>query len=1839
MENHIVTTDMESGLIINNDKNIANTDIMLNKSVLVENNDNNIANTDILSNQTASITNVSKLINTNITESSNVLTKQTLFMEKDDLNVKYTTTNVPFNKNSYLTKNYIQPSLSKFIGKTSFMCSNLWNIIINFKFISQTGLYYLIPFLLCVCSLNPELAIYIFALCVNIICASSLMLGLFPLYKLKIISKLTYTIPNKFKKSKLNRKCKSSKTRFKPAHFSGPLKRIYSNLIKAPKNSKDYIKQVDHRTGLEPYIFEIYHNNTKLLFEIDSGAGSNLVSREYLEHLIPNYKEYFYKKAKNTLQSVTGHDIKCYGLFRIPFYLPNYGDIVLDVLVTDNVIDNCFLLGRDFIKAACVTIVYDDSINSARLEYNRKLAPKVKVNDHLTFLPFEQKLIVGKIVNNKQNTSYEIKNSFSSPLLYKQTFKENNDIYITATNKLNIPVSHKISSITLIEKQKQLCNNNNKNNAIFIFEKIISKNCFNSIFPLLAYLYTQFWIALINIKFTLDDIMTILPLNFISKQMLLFLNKTILLNNLISHILVLYTDKYTTINKIDKTIKKEVKPSPNVIDENEFFQSFQNDLDIGLNISDVLETKLSTVQDIKDSITCQFEKVKSRIANLIYDLQVYSKHTFDCGSLNESFIPKMSVKLSSPVYRNTKPYSLKATDREAVDKFFDLLLQNGYAEIAPPHMSFGNPVFTVPSRSEDKSELPRIIIDAKYSNEAAFGGTSAALPDYKNLLSPIIKKSKYITTIDLKKCFYSIQVDKESMDSGAMNVLTEKAAYIMKRALTGFCQTPSYLVQTMQKYLHLDKNGQLDFIQNLLIFMDDIILYSESEEELQNHILEIEKLLNRLHLIGVKISTSKCTLAFDLDSSDEIHILGYKIKNRKILCPDKKLNEITTLGEPDSLKKMQSLLGKINYYRSIFPLSVHEQCNLLYKKLNPFIYDSEAKLAFSKIKELLSKTERFIDVPSENSVNVLLTDASHYSIGSVLLNVNMSECVKKFPINSHKIDPNIIHPYPKDTEYICLNENIIESIFKTARKLNHRSFPEDFTSAMTHLYTILNLYDYDFVEFMPYTNKKECLSTLHKEVFCKTIQQLNTDFLINNDHILYYLLYGCTKMFKTNIVFSTPCSTIKIGNYSEDICFLLHDSLIYGLNVKTPNILCKKTVLRFGPNLMTLSEFKDYFINIIKNNTYEMNKHLVKIVSFYSKAIPLGCLEKQGIAYLEIFSVYASLRYYEPQITNKCTYLLLDSMVVKGVLTRHKFSSRNVKIDNLANKLYFWYKGTALYFIHVTDKQNLADVWSRLCPIEISTFNNSVKPYYTDDYLTISEFPILGNNSNEKEGYSVKKVHTKFPNVGKYFSDKFKEYLSTPNFIKLQLAEKNCPDSLPHTIKFIDGKILLPQILYLPYICFIHYSLMHMGNQRLWNYVNNYYYFNNRKLAKLICDNLTANCLLCIQNKPNSLRLKEGSTFNNSINSPNKLIYSDLLELPTFENKVRKQDPKALLIIKDVYSTYTSIYILQSKTSRAIMNCLSNYFSVHDIPASFISDNASIYKSKLIMSYFNNLNIKVLNSSILKSKSRGFIERAVRTTNEMLRIYREKYTTLDLSHILSISCAMLNKIPFLNEKLSPYNIQFNSLDGIMDGEFKDPTENVFQYVLNDNLNLYSEQYKLEVQQLIKDCRDRVVQYKMRNSDKKNKNRIDHSFHINDIVFTKLNDKSYGFKYKPLFGLVPYKVVDRSDQTIHIQNQISGQVVMRHASDLKKVNFNKLSKLDIDKSLAEAFKLLSYDNINELFNIPVLKPRNLDKNKNQDIQEPNYLDSSSSEDELYSNENHDLDNNENSINDLETILEE
>ena len=1685
-----------------------------------------------------------------------------------------------------------------------------------------------------------------------------LLRGLFPIRRV-LSSKRKYPSVKQYdktKKSSIGKEFSSSKVKFKRLNLG----KFYSNITKRFKNYMknmilNYVNSVEiNKSGTETYKFDIYQNDKKLRFEMDTGTLYTICDLKYFAKHVPNYKDFFHSKLDETLHTASGHVLQHIGLFKIPFYLPKYGDINLNVVLATNAYKGCFLVGREFIKQTKLSIIYSEKIKGVVLEYNKESTPILRINDSLTLQPYETKTIIGKVSNSKKG-NYIVKNNAKSNLIYEHIKTENEKFFVKATNKLDIPISQHISSLTLIRKDefgvfkntfKDICFDYYLSRMLYLYITRVNKFLLKIYHELLKnqhfikvlsfckrfinvvnkYYYESIYFRFImeTFKEKMYEINVCLKvfvhslLSFVQSHAFLILTfvkdfliksqKSVIVNNVL-------TDLKPEKDKVLTDLKQEHE----TVNEEKFLNTFKHDESLGVDISEVLHTKQLNLTDIKNQINCQIDSVKDRVANLLYDMNIYSRHTFDCGALNEKIIPKMSIRLNGPIYKNTKPYSLTKEDREQVNKFFDLLLENNFCSVATPDKSFGNPVFCVPSRSEDGSYLPRIIIDAKYSNTAALGGSSASLPDYKNLLGPIIQKAKYITTIDLKKCFYSILVDEESKNCGAMNVLTEKGAYIMNRALTGFCQTPSYLTQTFQKYLHENELGDLDMIQNLLVFMDDLILFSESEESLETHLLEIDKLFKRIQLIGVKLSPSKCHIAIDLDSDQEIHILGFKIKNRKFLCPDKKISQITNLGPPDTLKKLQSLLGKLNYYRSIFPLELHEQCNILYKKLSPFTYDSEAAKAFSKIQTILLNKERTISVIRENSVNILLTDASHYSIGSVLLCLDMSECVKNFQIPSFPFEGKLLNSFPKnEVEYIYFNTNLVKCILTTASKLNFKLIFEDMDSSLNLIYTYCKL-NYKIIEYMPWLDKntkKQYLSHINDELFTKKISELSLEYLLSNEYILNYLLNGISHLFKINVHLVTPCSEIQIGNFKESLYFYISDCTVYGLNVIN-HTKYSKTRIRFGPNMMTQNEFKQYFLNILLKNTYDENEKLISIISYFSKAIPFGHLEKLGIAYLELYSVYESLIHFEDYISNRTTYVLLDNIVVKCLLSRNKYNIRSTKLDNLSNKIYMWYKDTPLYFIHVTDKQNLADVWSRLCKVEISTLNNAIKPYYTDQTMTIAKFQIKDPD--------IKNIPTnvKFPYPGKFFANKFRELLSTENFIKLQMKEKHVTDMVPNSLKYKENKIILPITLYLPFICFFHYSLGHLGSQRLWNYVQQNYFLNNKKVARMICDNLCASCVICIQNKPSNIRLKEGSAYKNDISGPNQLIYSDLLEFPTFESHVKNLtgNSKALLVFQDVYSSYITVYILQQKTSQAIKNCLANYFSVHDISKAFVSDNAKIYQSNMIKNYFNDLGVKVHNSSVMKSKSRGFIERSMRKLNEMLRFYRKTYTSLDISHILSISCAMLNKVPFHKEKLSPYNLQYMSVSGINDGSIYMPNENIFDYEieLDQELGQTLSDYKKELHEMIKDCRSRVINIKMQNLEKRNKKRINHNILRGDYVIIKTFDRGYEKKYRPIFGLILYKVLKSKDIVLFLENTLSGQVVMRHVTDCRKIDFEKLSKLEVSKNLADSFELLTLTNLNKIFDIQPLSNRKI----KPDAETLELLDKeSSSDDDTYDHEDND-----------------
>ena len=149
----------------------------------------------------------------------------------------------------------------------------------------------------------------------------------------------------------------------------------------------------------------------------------------------------------------------------------------------------------------------------------------------------------------------------------------------------------------------------------------------------------------------------------------------------------------------------------------------------------------------------------------------------------------MNIKKGKTVPRNTKPYKLNSEDQADLQRFMDYLVLHDIAEPSDSSKLYGCPIFVI----KKKNGKPRIIFDVRAYNEVLEDDPCATLPDIQTALMHNLKDAKYVTQIDIKQCFYSLKVSKETMDSGLQNVLTQFGTFILKRAITGSSRTPAHL--------------------------------------------------------------------------------------------------------------------------------------------------------------------------------------------------------------------------------------------------------------------------------------------------------------------------------------------------------------------------------------------------------------------------------------------------------------------------------------------------------------------------------------------------------------------------------------------------------------------------------------------------------------------------------------------------------------------------------------------------------------------------------------------------------------------------------------------------------------------------------------------------------------------------------------------------------------------------------------------------------------------------------------------------------------------------------------
>ena len=167
-------------------------------------------------------------------------------------------------------------------------------------------------------------------------------------------------------------------------------------------------------------------------------------------------------------------------------------------------------------------------------------------------------------------------------------------------------------------------------------------------------------------------------------------------------------------------------------------------------------------------------------------------------------------------------------------------------------------------------------------------------------------------------------------------------------------------------------------IPNVLIYLDDLLIVSQTEEEM---IHTIEIIFNRIEQWQIKIGLKKCSFFMK-----ELKYLGHIISEYGSR-PDKDyISKIIQLKEPQGVEDIGRMAGMIEWLAKYIPrlAKLLEPLNGLRRTGIPWYWGDTEKEAFRRIKEAVSKAE-IVRHPDITRPFYLICDASDYAIGSVLM--------------------------------------------------------------------------------------------------------------------------------------------------------------------------------------------------------------------------------------------------------------------------------------------------------------------------------------------------------------------------------------------------------------------------------------------------------------------------------------------------------------------------------------------------------------------------------------------------------------------------------------------------------------------------------------------------------------------------------------------------------------------------------------------------------------------------------------------------------------------------------------
>ena len=248
------------------------------------------------------------------------------------------------------------------------------------------------------------------------------------------------------------------------------------------------------------------------------------------------------------------------------------------------------------------------------------------------------------------------------------------------------------------------------------------------------------------------------------------------------------------------------------------------------------------------------------------------------------------------------------------------------------------------------------------------------MPDVQNQLDRL-KGNRIFGALDISQYYHQIELDKGSRY--LTGFITEDGVYEYKRVPMGLTNACSHAQSELQKAIDAD---EILVKYNVRNYFDDIPIAAKTEEEF----LEVmEALLLLCRRMNLKVNEEKSI--FGVDSITHV---GFIVDGESVRIDPQRTQSFRDLQTPSSIKKVQAVLGAMNYVRHFienFSTRAMPLTAMLGKGKDKarFVWNPEADAAFIDLKEAVLNTAplAFLDYSREIFIRC---DSSQFGAGAVL---------------------------------------------------------------------------------------------------------------------------------------------------------------------------------------------------------------------------------------------------------------------------------------------------------------------------------------------------------------------------------------------------------------------------------------------------------------------------------------------------------------------------------------------------------------------------------------------------------------------------------------------------------------------------------------------------------------------------------------------------------------------------------------------------------------------------------------------------------------------------------------